>query len=276
MAGFGPLVEGRWLLDNLDRPDLRVIDFRWYLDGRSGQDAYRAGHIPGAVFVDLDREVTGKTGGGRHPLPDREAFERAMRAAGVAEDSRVVVYDDQGGFSAARLWFLLRYFGHPSASVLDGGLAAWPGDMSTEEVRPPAGDFRAAPPRENMKVDYEDLRRPLDRVTILDARSPERYRGEVEPLDPQAGHIPGARNAPWQGNLDGSQRYLSPAQLRQRFTELGVRDGADVVAYCGSGVSACQNLLALEVAGFPGARLYPGSWSEWSRKADAPVATGND
>lgn len=278
MAAFGPLVDGHWLAEHASDRDVRVLDFRWYLDGRSGRAAYEAGHVPGAVFVDLDADVTGqKPDQGRHPLPERDGFQAAMRAAGVNADTRVVVYDDQGGFSAGRLWWLLRYFGHDTVAVLDGGLASWPGDLTTEvETRAP-GNFIATPPREEMKLDYVEVR-GLERsdAVLLDARAPERYSGEVQLLDPKAGHIPGARSAPWQRNLGEDSRFLSSADLRQRFAELGVTEGSQVVAYCGSGVSACHNLLALAIAGLPGARLYPGSWSDWSRRDDAPVATGEE
>jgi thiosulfate/3-mercaptopyruvate sulfurtransferase len=270
-----PLVDGHWLLEHLGDPDLRVIDLRWYLDGRSGRAAYESGHIPGAVFVDLDREVTGRTRGqGRHPLPAREDFEQAMRRAGVGRGSQVVVYDDQGGFSAGRLWWLLRYFGHADVAVLDGGLGAWPGELSTHAAHVPPGDFVASAARESAKLDFEELRQSAADLVLLDARSGERFRGEVEPIDPKAGHIPGARHAAWQTNLDAGKRFLPPGELRRHFQQLGVRTGDQVVAYCGSGVSACHNLLALEVAGLLGGRLYPGSWSDWSTREDAPVATG--
>ncbi len=273
---FGPLIDAAWLADHREEPDVRVIDFRWYLDGRSGRAAYDAGHVPGAAFVYLE-EVTGHaSGAGRHPLPDGPAFERAMRAAGVGRGSRVVAYDDQGGYTAARLWWLLRYFGHDAAAVLDGGIQGWRGPLTAGSEKPAAGDFLAGPPREQLKVDYEALRESRGDLVLLDARAPERYRGAVEPVDPRAGHIPGARSAHYRGNLDATLRLLPAEVLRQRFAELGVTDGSRVVAYCGSGVSACQNLLAMEVAGLPGARLYPGSWSDWSSRPEAPAATAEE
>jgi thiosulfate/3-mercaptopyruvate sulfurtransferase len=272
---FGPLVEGGWLAEHIDEPSIQVIDFRWYLDGRSGLEAYRAGHIPGAVFVDLDGEVTGhRPGAGRHPLPDREAFQRVMRAAGVNGESRVVVYDDQRGSLAARLWWLLRYFGHDAAAVLDGGLEAWPRALTPGDESARPGDFVAAEPRLEMQVGHETVRGLQAPSVLIDARAPRRFRGEVEPVDPVAGHIPGARNAPWEGNLGPDGRLKSADELRQRFTGLDVQDGSEAVVYCGSGVTACLDLLALEVAGLHGARLYPGSWSEWSNRPDAEVATG--
>lgn len=271
----GPLVSAAWLSEHLEDADLRIIDFRWYLDGRSGRAAYDAGHIPGAVFVDLDGEVTGhRPNAGRHPLPEPAAFENAMRAAGVNRRDLVVVYDDLGCHSAARLWWLLGYFGHEAVAVLDGGLQTWASPLSTQQVEPVTGDFVAASPRVEMKLDYDEVRALPTDVVVLDARAPERYRGEVEPIDPVAGHIPGARSAFYRDNLGSDMRFLPSDQLRRRFEALGVTNGANAVAYCGSGVSACHNLLALSTAGLPGARLYPGSWSDWCNRPDAPIATG--
>lgn len=272
---FGPLAAAAWLAQHDDDPTVRVIDLRWYLDGRSGRAAYDAGHVPGAVFVDLDRVSGHELGRGRHPLPEPGQFERAMREAGVCGDSTVVVYDDAGGTVAARLWWMLRYFGHHRVAVLDGGLQAWPGPLSTEAFQPAPCDFVAAPPRTGMKVEHEDVRQLPPGAVLLDARAGERYRGETEPIDPKAGHIPGARSAPATGNLTVDRRFRPPDELRQRYEAAGVSDGASVVVYCGSGVNACHDLLALELAGLPGARLYPGSWSEWCTRPDAPVATGD-
>lgn len=275
MDPFGPLVSGDWLAAHRADPDLRVVDFRWYLDGRSGRAAHEQGHVPGAVFVDLDGDVSGHVAGaGRHPLPEREAFEQAMRAAGLDRSSRVVVYDDAGGFTAARLWWLLRYFGHEAVAVLDGGLQAWPGPLASGPEEPRRGDFVAGPPSEDRKLDYDEVRRLPERWVLLDARSPERFRGEAESVDPRPGHIPGARSAHYGGNLGEELRFLLPGELRRRYEELGAGDGSHVVVYCGSGVSACHDLLAMELAGIEGARLYPGSWSDWSNRPDAEVATG--
>jgi len=269
-------VDAAWLSEHHARPDVRVIDLRWYLDGRSGRAAYEAGHIPGAVYVDLASISGREPGRGRHPLPDAELFQAAMREAGVGAGTTVVVYDDSGGTVAGRLWWMLRYFGHERAAVLDGGIQAWTGDLSTATDAPPPGDFTAAAPRTELKLDYEDVRALPEGTLLLDARAGDRYRGESEPVDARAGHIPGARSAPASGNLTEDRRMRSPEELRQRFADLGVTDGAGVVVYCGSGVSACHDLLALEVAGLPGARLYPGSWSDWSNRPDAPVATGEE
>ena len=273
---FGPLVDAGWLQAHHADPDVRVVDIRWYLDGRSGRAAYESGHVPGAVFVDLAAISGHEPGRGRHPLPDPARFARAMREAGVGSGSTVVACDDAGGSVAARLWWTLRYFGHPRAAVLDGGIQAWPGPLSSGTEPAPRGDFIAAAPRTDMTVEYEDVRALPAGVLLLDARASERYRGEAEPVDAKAGHIPGARSAPAGGNLGDDGRFRAPAELRRRYEALGARAGADVVAYCGSGVSACHDLLALELAGLPGARLYPGSWSEWSGRPDAPVATGDE
>ncbi len=273
MPEFGPLVSPEWLNDHLHDPDLRVVDLRWYLDGRSGRAAYEGGHIPGAVFVDLESELSRRDGPGRHPLPERGRFAAAMRRAGVGRSTRVVGYDDVGGSVAARLWWLLRHFGHRAQAILDGGIRVWPGELEPGTNRVPPGDFSAARPRPGELADFEAVRDRPDGVLVLDARLPKRYRGEEEPVDPRAGHIPGARSAFWRGNLDAGGRFLDPGSLRRHYAELGVDDGRRVIAQCGSGVNACHLVLALELAGLPGGRLYEGSWSDWSRR-DAPLATG--
>jgi thiosulfate/3-mercaptopyruvate sulfurtransferase len=266
---FGPLVDAGWLREHLDDPDVRVIDFRWYLLGRRGPDEYARGHIPGAVFVEL-KDVTGKEGGGRHPLPTAEQFQAAMRRAGVSGSTRVVAYDDAGASVAARLWFLLGYFGHRAQAVLDGGIGGWGGPLETEPTPVAPGDFVASAPDAGAVVDSEAVRE-LRSVPVIDARAGERYRGEKEPIDPKAGHIPGALSAPFTENLAPDGRFRSPDELRSRYERLGAEKGA--VFYCGSGVNASQHLLAMAVAGLPGARLYAGSWSDWSNR-DLPVATG--
>lgn len=274
MTAFSPLVEAGWLAEHLSDPDLVVVDLRWHL-GRPGEGlaAYRAGHLPGAVFCDIDGPVNGRSGRGRHPLPEREQFETAMRELGVHRGDRVVGYDDAGGSIAARIWFLLRYFGHDAVAVLDGGMQAWPGRLEPGEVTRPQGDFVAAEPHREWVLSFEDVAALPAGQVLLDARAVERYTGAVEPTGVRAGHIPGARSAPWTANLDQRGRFRPPAELRRHFKALGA-DGANTVAYCGSGVTATQDLLALELAGLGGGRLYEGSWSEWAVRPEAEVRTG--
>jgi thiosulfate/3-mercaptopyruvate sulfurtransferase len=272
---FGPLVSAEWLQEHLRDPDVVVIDFRWYLLDRNGHDEYLRGHIPGAVFVEL-AAVTGapsKTNRGRHPLPANWQLQDEMQKAGVGEATKVVVYDDAGGSVASRLWFLLGWFGHGAQAVLDGGLQAWMGPIATG-IGPPVqrGAFRSKPPDRTRILEFEAVQQ-LQGVPLLDVRAGDRYRGEREPIDPKAGHIPGALSAPWNDNLGPDERFKSPAELRARFAELGADNGA--VMYCGSGVNATHGLLAMEIAGLSGGRLYAGSWSDWSNR-DAPVATGKD
>jgi thiosulfate/3-mercaptopyruvate sulfurtransferase len=257
-----------------------VLDVRWYLTGLPGIDSYRRGHVPGAVFVDLDTQLAGPPGdGGRHPLPDPADFEAAMRAAGVHADRPVVVCDDADGTIAARAWWLLRYHGHPSVRVLDGGFRAWSAagqPVSTEDAHAGPGDFSARPG--NMPaLDAAQAAAMARSGVLLDARAPARYRGETEPVDRVAGHIPGALSAPTAENVSGSGVFRSPAELRARFEALGVRFAADGAvaagAYCGSGVTAAHEVLALELAGATAA-LYVGSWSGWLADPARPVATG--
>jgi thiosulfate/3-mercaptopyruvate sulfurtransferase len=271
---FGPLVTADWLREHLPDPDISVIDFRWYLLDRKGRDEYARGHIPGAVFVDLEA-VTGKQDAnarGRHPLPTAAQFESEMRQAGIDENTKVVVYDDAGGSVAARLWFLLGWFGHGAQAVLDGGLQSWGGPLDRSITTPSAGSFQSREPDRARILDFEEVC-GLEGVPVLDARAGERYRGEKEPVDPKAGHIPGALSAPWMDNLGSDGRFKSPEELRERFAALGADDGA--VVYCGSGVNATHHLLAMDVAGLRNGRLYAGSWSDWSNR-EAPVATGKE
>ncbi|GAA2215611.1 sulfurtransferase [Nonomuraea monospora] len=253
-----------------------VLDVRWRLGGPPGIDFYREGHVEGAVFCDLDTDLAAPPGaGGRHPLPNAAAFQAAMRRLGVSDGRPVVVYDDAAATVAARAWWALRYFGHQDVRVLDGGLPAWTeaGLPVTKEVpRPEEGDFTARP--DGMPALSADEAAELaTRGVLLDARAGERYRGEVEPVDPVAGHVPGALSAPTTGNVGPDGRFLAPEALRARFAGLGVRDGVATGAYCGSGVTAAHEVLALEVAGLP-ASLYVGSWSDWVSDPSRPVATG--
>jgi thiosulfate/3-mercaptopyruvate sulfurtransferase len=270
------LVDAGWLAEH--RAGVVVADVRWYLDGRDGRAAYEAGHIPGAVFVDLDADLSahGDATEGRHPLPSPEQFAAAMGRRGIGADDVVAAYDDSGGGTAGRLVWMLRVTGH-EAALLDGGLRAWPGPQDTGPAPGrPAAAFEARPWPADALATADDAAAAAGTGAVLDARSPERFRGESEAVDPRPGHIPGARSAHWTGNLDpATGRFLAAAALRERFEALGVRPGEPLVAYCGSGVSACANLVALERAGFPGARLYVASWSGWSSDPDRPAATGD-
>jgi len=264
---FGPLVDTAWLREHLGEPGLVVVDCRFVLgQPGAGERAWLERHIPGAAFLDVDRDLAAEPGErGRHPLPGERDFETAARRAGIGRESTVVAYDEASQGGAARLWWLLRHFGHDRVAVLDGGLRAWRDDggpLKAGAEGAERGDF-AARPREGDLVTAEDLGGGTAR--LLDARAPERFRGESEPIDAVAGHIPGARNVPF-AELAPSGRLLSVRELRDRLGDQAF------VAYCGSGVTACVLLLAAEVAGVE-ARLYPGSWSEWSRRG-LPVETG--
>ena len=254
-----------------------LLDVRWELGGPPGRDLYLEGHIPGAVFVDLDTALAAPPGaGGRHPLPSAAAFGEAMRAAGVSGSRPVVVYDAGNSAAAARAWWLLRYFGHPDVSVLDGGFAGWraagrPIEREVPKVRP--GDFE--PRAGGMPLlDAGAAAATARDGVLIDARAPERFRGESEPIDPVAGHIPGAVNLPAADLVDSSGRFLDADTLRGRFAGVGVRAGVPVGAYCGSGVVAAHEVLALSLAGIPAA-LYVGSWSDWITDPGRPVATGD-
>ncbi len=268
----GPLISAEELLASMCEPET-LLDARWELGGSPGHDGYVDGHIPGAAFVDLETELAAPPGdGGRHPLPDRDQFEQSMRRAGVSNERPVVVYGDAGQFGAARAWWLLRYFGHPRVAVLDGGLTAWiEAGGKLEAGAPPivAGDFTARPGGMRL-LDAADAAALARRGILLDARAPERFRGEVEPIDPVAGRIPGARNRPTTDNVDQAGRLRDPAELRAVFNALGVSEGVEVGAYCGSGVTAAHEVLALELAGYPAA-LYVGSWSDWITDPDRPI-----
>jgi thiosulfate/3-mercaptopyruvate sulfurtransferase len=269
------------LLDGVPPPV--VLDVRWRLGGPPGRPDHDAGHVPGAVYVDLDTELAGPAGpAGRHPLPDPDVLQAALRRAGVRRDAPVVVYDDGNATVAARTWWLLRWAGMPAdrVAVLDGGWAAWTAAglaVTADPAAPEPGDIVVEPG--HMPVLDADAAATLARSgLLLDARAPQRYRGEAEPIDPKAGHIPGARNLP-AADLTGSDGHvLAPEVLRARLAALGARDGVDLGAYCGSGVTAAALVLAAEHAGLrPPERpmaLYVGSWSSWSADPARPVATG--
>lgn len=259
-----------------------MADVRWYLDpARKGRQAYDAGHIEGAVFFDLERDLAAPGGGrgrpaGRHPWPSEEQVGRVMGRAGIGPRTRVVAYDDQSGVVAARLWYVLRAHGHDGVAVLDGGLVKWQGEGRplTTAVETPAPASFAARLRPAFVALKAEMVRAHREHLVLDARAGERYRGETEPIDPRAGHVPGARSAPFTDNLAGDGTFLAPAVLRGRYAALGA-DREEPIVYCGSGVTACHDLLALHVGGLRG-RLYAGSWSEWSSDAALPAATGEE
>ena len=273
----GPIVSVSWLAEHLDDPGLRIADVRWSLTGPSGRERYADGHLPGAIHLDIDRDLsTPGDGPGRHPLPAAEKLARVLGAAGIGNEHLVIAYDDAGGSVAARLWWLYRHFGHEGrAAVLDGGIAAWVGaglPITCEPASHPAVRWTPGDVRDDV-VDAEAVANRSPAVVLLDARSPERYRGEIEPVDPRPGHIPGAISAPWASNLDGEGRFLPRQQLRERYASL-VAGGGPVVASCGSGITATHDLLAMELAGLEEGRLYEGSWSDWSSDPSRPVATG--
>jgi len=277
------LVSPESLLPALDTPGLRVFDCRHDLarPDVAGPEAYAAGHLPGAYFLHLDRDLSGaKTGSnGRHPLPDPEAFAQTMRTFGVSEDTQVVAYDEGSGMFAARLWWLLRWIGHSRVAVLDGGVAAWQKAGGSLDMRVPASPSagRQGVRQQDITIDASALLAALGTPSpvVVDARAPDRFRGENETLDPVGGHIPGARNRFFRDNLGPDGRFKPAEALRGEW--LSVLAGASpdaVVNQCGSGVTACHNLLAMELAGLRGARLYPGSWSEWCADPERPVARG--
>jgi thiosulfate/3-mercaptopyruvate sulfurtransferase len=266
-----PVVDQEWLRAHV--ADVVIADVRWYLDGRSGRAAYEKGHLPGAVFIDLDTALAAPASPaeGRHPLPDPEVFAAAMSAAGIGDASTVVAYDDAGGVIAARLVWLLRAVGR-EAALLDGGLLRYEGELTTDSTPPsPAVFSPRAWPAERLAT----LSDSVDGgYVVIDARDAPRFRGDSEPVDPRGGHIPGARNLPCRENVAADGRFLPVAELRERFAAAGATDGAEVISYCGSGVTACHNLIALEHAGLGEGRLYPGSWSQYSH-TDRPAATGD-
>lgn len=276
----GPLLAAPELLARLGDPRLRVIDARFELsDPAAGRAMYAAGHVPGAIYLDLDRDLADPPGErGRHPLPDPEALAERLGELGVGSEHEVVVYDQDGGMYAARAWWLLRYLGMDGVRFLDGGYRAYlaaGGTVSVETPAHPPATFTVRR-RDDMVAEAEEVLARLrdPGLVLLDARAPERYRGETEPLDAVAGHVPGAVNRPYTRSL-GAEGLLGTAELAAVHRVAELPAGADVVAYCGSGVSAAHLVLALEVAGRPGVRLYPGSWSEWSRRG-LPVATGDE
>ena len=278
---YTTLIPVETLAAHLDAPDWLVVDCRFDLaQPAAGETAYRAGHIPGAVYAHLDRDlssaITPTTG--RHPLPDPERFAETLSAWGVSPATQVVAYDADNGMYASRLWWLLRWVGHRAAAVLDGGFKAWTAERlptSTEIPARSATQFKARPNRE-LWLDAQQVSERMQQADwrLLDARAPERFAGKVEPLDKVAGHVPGARNHPFTTNLASDGRFGAPEDLRRRYEQSqdGVADDHTIVM-CGSGVTACHLLLAMEHVGKTGARLYAGSWSEWIRDPRRPVAS---
>ena len=268
------LISAAELAARLDEPDLVVCDVRFYLaDGAQGRREYEQGHVPGARFVDLDSDLAGTSGGGRHPLPTVDEFTAVLGRIGVGPGSLVVAYDSASGATASRLWWMLRSIGHGRVSVLDGGFPAWlaaGGPVSTETPPPATGSYPPVPEWTGV-VDADSVAQGVGLGgTVIDARSPERFRGEHEPIDPRAGHIPGSINRYHADNVGPDGLMLSSAQLAERFTGVG----SNAMVYCGSGVTACHTLLAMSLIGLSGGRLYPGSWSEWSSDPERPIAIG--
>lgn len=275
-----PLISVGELIDALQAdPEMLVLDARWTLGKTDGHERFLEGHIPGAVFVDLDTQLAAppSSGGGRHPLPAREDFQRTLRVLGVTTESTIVVYDQAQSLSAARLWWLLHNAGLRSVRVLDGGLRAWadaghPLENGDAAAARPSGvtiGWGALP-----SIDIDEAAGFAGHGILLDARAGERYRGETEPMDPRAGHIPGALSAPTTGNLDDTGAFLPAEVLRERFARLGIDASTTVAVYCGSGITASHEILALQIAGHAAA-LFPGSWSQWSQDPRRPAATGD-
>lgn len=268
MSHIPLLVDPRWVREH---PDARLVDLRWAPKGPAARQKYEEGHLPGAVFVDLDRDLSRPGGPGRHPFPSEEQFAQVLSRLGIGPGTHVVVYDDGHSSFAARFWFMLRAFGHQAASVLDGGLRAWAEaglPLTREEPRIAPAPLRKLALDRSRLAEVAEVR--SRKAVVLDARAPERYRGEVEPLDPKAGHIPGALNAPYAANLTGAQRFRPPEELRRIYEKYG----SNVIVSCGSGVTACHDALAMELAGLPPPRLYVGSFSGWIEDPARPIATG--
>jgi len=279
------LVDVAWLVSALDgdRPDLAVADVRWSVEGGTpaAEAAFADAHVPDAVFLDVDRDLAAAPfvdGPGRHPLPSPGTFAATMRAAGIGDDTTVIAYDDTGGSLAARLWWMLDATGR-RAAMLNGGLAAWRRSQPVE-TGPPTRRRRASftprPWPSERLADADDVARALDADgVVVDVRAGERFRGEIEPIDPVGGHIPGARNLPWSDHLDPTTGLFLPAHvLRERYASVGVHRADETIVHCGSGITGCLGLLALRVAGLGDAKLYQGSWSDWTHEPSRPVATG--
>lgn len=271
-----PIVSCGWLAQRLGDPGVRVVDTRWYLlEPGGGRLRYDEGHIPGAVFLDLDTDLSAPSGPGRHPLPKPSDFGALLGGHGIGNEHHVVVYDQGPGSIAARLWWMLRSVGHDEVSVLDGGYGRWTAKgYQTTADKPEYASLPFEVSRHfTPTIDRHALRARLGTLQVIDARPEDRYRGENETIDPAAGHIPTSISAPTDGNLGPDGRFKPPDRLAARFAGLGIDPAVPIVSSCGSGVTACHNILALHLAGWPEATLYPGSWSDWST-AGFPVTTG--
>jgi thiosulfate/3-mercaptopyruvate sulfurtransferase len=275
-----PLITAQDLMTQIHDENLTIVDCRWYLGKPTdGLDAYAAGHIPGAVYGDLETDLSAPANGGRHPLPSPQEFDTTLRRWGVTKDSKVVVYDDRGGAIAARLWWMLTQQGHQDTFLLDGGMHAWrdaggqlTADIPVVETTSPHAGIQVTD--WTGTVEIADVAERADDVVVADARGADRYRGDTEPIDGKAGHIPGAINFPMTTNLDGP-RFKSPEELRSTYAAVDIDTDTQVIMHCGSGVTACHNILAMEVAGLGRPDLYVGSWSDWS-SSDNPIATGTE
>jgi thiosulfate/3-mercaptopyruvate sulfurtransferase len=277
-----PLVSVDWLASHYDDPHVRLIDTRWYLlEPQRGAAEYCSSHIPGAVYLDVAADLSGPPGSGpgRHPLPDASAFAATASRAGIAADTHVVAYDLPGGMASTRLWWLLRAYGHEAVSVLDGGWQAWcsAGYPTSDQPITPSRAVFVPRWRDGLTIDADGVAAACASpgTVLLDSRAAERYAGRVEPLDPRAGHIPGARSAHFSGDVAANGRLVSAAALAARYDALGATDAAQVICYCGSGVSATHTIFALHLIG-RAALLYPGSWSDWSSDPARPIATGDE
>jgi len=275
------IVSVRWLLARMYEPDMVIVDCRFKLgESESGKQAYEESHIPGAIYLDLEKDLSGpiEEHGGRHPLPDAAELAARFGKAGIGNESRVVAYDDQGGAMASRLWWLLRYLGHTNVFVLDGGFSAWrnTGCPVSDEQKVIIPASFLATVQHNMLIEMDEIRESLgtDSFVLIDSREGPRYRGEVEPIDPVAGHIPGARNKFWAECRHADGTWKDADEQRERFADLSPDD--EIVVYCGSGVTATPNVLALEEAGFTRVKLYAGSWSDWISYEGNPVAAGEE
>ncbi len=261
---MAPIVSTDWLGEQLHDEEIRVVDTRFYLaEPDRGAAEYRAGHIPGSQYLSLEEDLTGAEGPGRHPLPDPAEFAARLSDLGIGNHHTVVVYDHRDASTAARLWWMLRSLGHERVVVLDGGWDAWMAESRSTTTEIPEWEtfeLNLAPEWSGV-VEREDITAGEERLFLIDSRAGERHRGEVEPIDRVAGHIPGSFNIPYQANTDEDGRFLPPERLRHRFA--AVDTAAKVVCYCGSGVTACNNILAMEMAGITEVALYPGSWSGW-------------